>query len=110
FIMTYGSRIRRRIRGKLGPSMRRLFDSQEILSTLGRRLDIYVRDQKLDATEENQLWTLVFRMAENAMVDKTRIYQRLQSVEGSDSVFAHDLLARLRRADAERIDGAETAI
>lgn len=110
FIMTYGTRIRRRIRGKLGPSMRRLFDSQEILSTLGRRLDLYVRDRKLEASEEGQLWSLVFRMAENAMVDKARVYRRLQSVEGSDSPFARDLLGRLQRAEASKADGAEAMI
>lgn len=110
FIVTYGSRIRRRIRGKLGPSMRRLFDSQEILSTLGRRLDTYVREHRLEATEEGQLWTLVFRMAENAMVDKARVYQRLQTVEGSDSPFAHDLLRRMRLEDADREDGAEALV
>lgn len=110
FIMTYGSRIRRRIRGKLGPSMRRLFDSQEILSTLGRRLDTYVREHRLEATEEGQLWTLVFRMAEHAMVDKARVYQRLQTVEGSDSPFAQELLRRMRREDADREDGAEALV
>lgn len=107
FILTYGARIQRRIRGKLGPSMRRLFDSQEILSTIGRRLDLYVRDRKLDASEERDLWMLVFRMADNAVVDKGRIYQKLQSVEGRDSPFAHSLLARLRRAEAKHSEGVE---
>ncbi len=39
FISRYGPRIRRRVRGKLSPAMRRLFDSQEILATVARRLD-----------------------------------------------------------------------
>ena len=42
FITRYEDRIRRRIRGKLNPSVRRLFDSQDIFSTIGRRLDQYV--------------------------------------------------------------------
>lgn len=101
FIMTYGSRVRRRIRGKLEPNMRRLFDSQEILSTVGRRLDLYVRAGRLDINEERQLWSLIFRMADNALIDKARVFRRLRKVEDSDSTFARDLLARLESAEQQ---------
>ena len=77
FITRYGSRIRRRIHGKLSPAMRRIFDSQDILSTLGRRLDQYVRFGRLAAASEDELWALVFRMAENAVIDKARVFRRL---------------------------------
>ena len=103
FMTRYGSRIRRRIRGKLSPAMRRIFDSQEILSTLGRRLDLYVRSGRLEAANEQQLWALVFRMANNAVIDKSRIFRRLRKVEGEDSDFSRQMLARLndvrRRGD-----------
>src|SRR5262245_43990251 len=55
FITRYESKIRRRVRGKLSLSMRRIFDSQDIVSTLGRRLDLYVRSGKLEAQSEQQL-------------------------------------------------------
>lgn len=100
FVTRYGPRIRRRIRGKLSPSMRRLFDSQDILSTVGRRLDMYVRSGRLEASGEAQLWALVMKMALNAVVDKARVYKRLQSVEGEDAPFAHDLLLRLQRVES----------
>lgn len=99
FITQYGARIRRRIRGKLGPAMRRIFDSQEILSTVGRRLDLYIRSGRLDATTEQQLWALVFRMANNAVIDKSRVFRRLQRVESEDGPLAQSLLAHLRRAE-----------
>lgn len=108
FIMQYGSRIRRRVRGKLNPSMRRLFDSQEILSTLGRRLDVYVRAGHLEAMSEGQLWKLVYQMADHAVIDKARIYRRLRQCEREDSPFAHELMRRLE--EAERDDDAAVAV
>jgi len=110
FLTRYGSRIRRRIRGKLGPSIRRLFDSLEIISTLGRRLDLYVMSGRLQAANEAQLWSLLFKMADNALIDKSRIFRRLQQVEREDSEFAHQLGARLRKAESERDSGAEIEI
>ncbi len=110
FITRYGSRVRRRVRGKLGPAMRRIFDSEEILSTVGRRLDLYVRNGRLEAAGEEQLWTLIFKMADNAIIDKLRILRRLEHVESSDSEFAQQLLLRLRQAEHDQPEGAEAVI
>jgi len=112
FITRYGSRLRRRIRGKLGPAMRRLFDSQEILSTVSRRLDMYVRNGHVRAVHERQLWSLIFRIADNALVDKIRVFEHLQNIEGSDGTFARDMLCRLEQAErnGSSEDGAEIEI
>src|SRR5690606_30935513 len=88
FLVGYGPLIRRRIRGKLGAAMRRLFDSQEILSTVGRRLDAFVNAGRLEATTTPQLWGLVIRIAENALIEKARVVQSLKAREGEDSPFA----------------------
>lgn len=110
FLMRYGSRVRRRIRGKLGPTIRRLFDSMEILSTLGRRLDLYVMSGRLQVASESQLWSLLFKMADRAMIDKARVYKRLQAAEGEDSDFARDFNRRLHEADNEQTSGVELEI
>lgn len=110
FIASYGPLIRRRVRGKLGPTMRRLFDSQEILSTLSRRLDRYVRSGRVRAATESQLWTLVFKMVDAAMMDKTRIARRLRSVEGEDSLFARALLNRIERGSQRGPDEIESLV
>lgn len=110
FVDRFGSRIRRRVRGKLGPSMRRLFDSQEILSTLGRRLDLFVRSGRLRAESAPELWSLVFRIADNAMVEKSRVVQSLEAKEGEDSPLAHRMLARLNQAEAHCDEGPEIEI
>ena len=101
FVVRYGSRIRRRVRGKLGPSIRRLFDSLEIMSTLGRRLDMYVMSGRLQVANEDQLWSLLFKMADNALIDKARLFKRLQGAEGEDSDFAYELNNRLRRLERD---------
>jgi DNA-directed RNA polymerase specialized sigma24 family protein len=107
FLANYGDLIRRRVRGKLGASVRRMFDSMDILSTIGRRFDRYVRDGKLQAIDEPQLWSLLFRMAEAAVIDKVRIVKRLQIAEGEDGAIARELLARIEAAERHENDGAE---
>jgi DNA-directed RNA polymerase specialized sigma24 family protein len=112
FITRYGSRLRRRVRGKLGPAMRRLFDSQEIMSTVSRRLDLYVREGRLQAAGERQLWALVLKIADNALIDKIRVFEHLQNVEGSDGAFAQEMLRQMKRSEkaAATHGGAEIEI
>ena len=106
FIDRYGQRIRRRLRAKLSPSMRRLFDSQEILSTLARRLDSVVREGKLTADSEPRLWSLVLTISDHALVDKARLLDRLARVEGADGPAAREFRQRLHEAETSRPDGA----
>ena len=99
FMQRFGDRVRRRIRGKLGHGMRRLFDSQEILSTLGRRLDRYIYTGQMKAASLAELWGLVFRIADNSLVEKARVYRSLQQREGEDGPVAQAVLLRLRAAE-----------
>ncbi|UCD74920.1 MAG: hypothetical protein JSV91_14175 [Phycisphaerales bacterium] len=108
FVMKYASRIRRRIRGKLSPSMRRIFDSQDILSTVGRRLDRFVQNGQMDAASEGQLWSLMLTIANNAVVEKSRQFRRLRRFEEADSDLARELSNRLRRS--ERGTSAGTSV
>lgn len=110
FIAVYGPQIRRRIRGKLGPTMRRLFDSQEILSTLGRRLDNFVHTKRLRADSVPELWALVLKIADNSLLEKARVYRALQRKEGEDSPFATQVLGRLREAETRDPEGPELEI
>jgi DNA-directed RNA polymerase specialized sigma24 family protein len=101
FLTRYGSRIRRRVRSQI-TRIRRIYDSEEILATTGRRLDQFVRRKRLRATSEQQLWKLVFRIANNAVVDKARTFNRFQHVESGDGPFAHLVGSRLRSAEQGR--------
>lgn len=110
FINRYGPRIRRRVRGKLSPAMRRLFDSQEILATVARRLDRMVAAGRLQAVSDGQVWSLVFTIADRSLVEKAKLFRTLQAREGEDSPLALSILARLKRAEQREPDGPELEI
>jgi RNA polymerase sigma factor (sigma-70 family) len=110
FMQQYGSLIRRRYRHKLGRAMRRLFDSQELLSTITRRLDVYVRSGRMAAVGEAQLWALISRIAENSLADKVRVFARLQTVEREDGPFAQELERRMSDRSGSDSDGPELEI
>src|SRR5215468_7302155 len=96
FVERFAPQIRRRIRGKLNPAMRRLFDSQEILSTLGRRLDAFIGAGRLSGGSLNQLWSLPFRIADNSLIEKARVFRSREGKEGEDSSLAQRRASRLR--------------
>ena len=105
FLSLYGPMIRRRVRGKLRMSVRRLFDSQDILSTVGRRLDTIVREGRVKARTQGEFWSLVTQVTENSVVEKGRIAERLRIKEGEESGFAREILAELE--GAERVSGSD---
>ncbi len=69
-----------------------------------------MRSRSVEATSEAQLWALVYRMAENAVIDKARVFRRLEEVETEDGPFAQHLLQRLRTAEERATDGAQIEI
>jgi DNA-directed RNA polymerase specialized sigma24 family protein len=110
FLMRYESRIRRRVRGKIGADIRRIFDSLDIVSTLGRRLDVYVMSGRLKVGSEGECLSLLFRIADRALIDKARIVRQLENVEGEDSEFAHQIAGRLRDAERHNRSGMDVEI
>lgn len=91
FICRHQEKLIRRIRGKLrvGNQLRRVFDSQDIASTIGRRLDAMVDDGKLRAKSESELWALLAEMMEHALVDKHRLFRRNETARRGDHSFVH---------------------
>lgn len=110
FLLRYGSRIRRRIRGKLGPAVRRIFDSMDIMSTLGRRLNLYVLSGRINVTSEEQLWSLLHKITDHALVDKARLIRTMNSVETPDSEFTYEVTTRRRDLEASQTPGAALEI
>lgn len=106
FVARCGDRLRRRVRSKLSKPMQRLFDSQDILSTVARRLDGFVREGRVRAETEPQFWSLLHTISDNALIDKARVIRRLRIAEGDDGPLAHRLAERLEAADRDREDGA----
>jgi RNA polymerase sigma factor (sigma-70 family) len=76
--------LRSRIRRSLSPSVRRLFDSQDLLSTLRRRVDSMAAKGEILAQSEEQFVALILTMARHATVDKARIAKRLHETPFTD--------------------------
>jgi RNA polymerase sigma factor (sigma-70 family) len=111
FVSEYGPRIRRRVRQRLGPRVRRVFDSEDILSTLSRKLDRYVAERRLEAMNEAELWGLIARIASNSAVDKARLVQRAERTEhrvAHDEADPHDPPAPADRAEFEKLTSSIT--
>jgi len=72
FMNAYSPLIRVRVRDKLAPWLRRVLDSEDVLSTVGRRLDGLVFEGKLRAETEPELWSLVQSIARNAISEVVR--------------------------------------
>lgn len=106
--MAYGPVIRRRVTGKMGLRLRRLFDSEDILSTVLRRLDRYVQDGNLRVASQPQFLALLREICEAAVVDKARVMRRLERVEREDGPLATSLRGRLERRDESGGEGDET--
>ncbi|HEX2838698.1 MAG TPA: sigma-70 family RNA polymerase sigma factor [Phycisphaerales bacterium] len=100
-VTKYEPMIRRRIRARLGGETRRLFDSQDVFSTVCRRFDRFVDGRRVRAATPGDLLSLLSRIAQTSVLDKQRMVTRLDRLEGEDSEFA--TLVR-RRVDREWAD------
>lgn len=95
--------IRQRFRSHLSPSLRRLLDSSDVLSSVGRRLDDLVRRGGLTVLNERQIWGLVNQLARATIVDKARALKRLREAEDPEGDWARLVLSRIEAGDrAER--------
>jgi RNA polymerase sigma factor (sigma-70 family) len=103
-IETYRPLINRYIRMRLRGSLRRLFDTGDVLGTVSRRLDQALRGGTLVIRDDEHLPALIQRMVRQAVVDKHRLLTRLRSVEGPDSAWARRFLDN---ADHAAPDGPE---
>ncbi len=107
FVQEYGDLIGRRIHGKMHAGVRRVFDTQDIISTFGRRLDSYVLDKKFHARSENEFWAWVFQVANRSVFDKVKLAEAMRAKEGADSEFAGWMLERLRDKQESSEHGAD---
>lgn len=101
FVRDYGPLIRRRVRSKLGVSVRRLFDSEDLLSTVSRRLDRVVAQGQLASSSVDQFMGLVHRITEHAVIDKVRIVHRINRSEGEDAIIAQAIADRVSREGSD---------
>jgi DNA-directed RNA polymerase specialized sigma24 family protein len=66
FMVVYGPRIRRRFRSLISRALHRIFDTEDLLSTVARRLDEIVLRRRLQAHSVQELWSLIARISSNS--------------------------------------------
>lgn len=94
-VTRYGPLLRQRIRSKLGKGVRALFDSEDILATVARRLDAALVMGTVRINDAEHLLALVQRMMRSAVVDKARIVKRLRAADGHDAEWSSRLLTQM---------------
>jgi RNA polymerase sigma factor (sigma-70 family) len=72
FLTENAGLIRRRFRTRLGRALRRMFDSQDLFSTVARRLDEIVMHHNLHAGTEAELWSLINTLASHALSEHVK--------------------------------------
>lgn len=95
FFTEYGPVVRAHYRRKIGRQMQRLVDSQDLLSTILRRLCLRLRGTGIRAENHKQFWALVYRIGNDAIVDRIQVVDRLREMEAQGSEFARAMSERL---------------
>ncbi len=91
----------------LGPRLRRVLDSEDVLSTVTRRLDHLVRDRAIRAGSNAELWSLVAAIANHAVAENARTERRERStLESASAHAARDATSRPQAAHADEDDSA----
>lgn len=73
--------ILRRLRGRLNEDMRRILETDDILSTISFRLDTAVRAGRLRATTPGELLSFVAGLSERTIFEKSRSLRRMRRLE-----------------------------
>lgn len=106
FVLAYGPFLRRRLRGQLSRRLRVMVASDDMLSTVMRRLDRYMSGHSIRASSEAELLALITRISDAAVADKARTLRKLSRAESADLLTARERL--LLRGSEEGPSPAET--
>ncbi|HZW08664.1 MAG TPA: hypothetical protein VFF69_02065 [Phycisphaerales bacterium] len=97
FILRHEDRIRAIARRKLPHSGRSVFGTEDVFSTVARRVDALAARGLVRAESEAQLWALVSRVVENVSLERIRLVESTASRTGDDAAFWAEISGDLRR-------------
>lgn len=101
FVLQHSDTIRYIARTKLTAGTRSVFDSEDVLGSVLRRLDGMAERGDLRPRSEGELWALITAIARNTAVSKTRLIERTRALLARDGPCAHELLMRLNRCEGD---------
>ena len=95
FIMAHEDQIRAVARRKLTQATRLVYDSEEVLSSVLRRLDALAHRGGLVPSNEHELLAFIKAVARNTAVSRTRLIEFMRNRLTEDGPYAYELLKRL---------------
>lgn len=106
FVMAHEGTIRGIARRKLTRRTRAVFDSDDVLATVLRRIDGLAERHGIRATSEGEIVSLILTIAENAANSKSRLIELARARLVEDREFSLLLVERLN-ACADNEDASE---
>lgn len=97
FVLRNKARIEAIARRKLRPAARTSYGSEDVLSTVLRRLDALAERGLVRAQSEAQLWALINSIAENVSLHRSRLLESLRVRSGDDADFWQAMHADMRQ-------------
>jgi hypothetical protein len=94
-VLAHQDRIRAIARRKLTANARQVCDSEEVVSSVLRRLDTMAMRGSFRPHSEAELWGLIRAIARNTAVSKTQLIERTRALICEEGDYAHLFLERL---------------
>lgn len=92
FVLARRERVQAIARRKLTYSARAVFDSDDVIASVMRRIDHLASKGALRIRSEAELWALIATIAGNNAVSKTRLMARARTLLSEDLAFAQIML------------------
>lgn len=108
FLSQFRPLIRQRFRNAAKPALRAVTDTEDIWSTLARRMDRMCAMGAMQVASEDAFWVLVGKVLKNAIVDRARVLDRLDRATSEDEPFVRAWRDRLVGEPGEESDDAAT--
>jgi DNA-directed RNA polymerase specialized sigma24 family protein len=94
-------RIRAIARRKLTTWTRAVYDSEEVFSSVLRRMDMMAVDGRLRPRSEGELWALIAAITHNCAVSRTRLIERARELLTDDGPLAYEMMKRFNRCTGD---------
>lgn len=95
YLLANEARIRAIARRKLTARTRSVFDSEDVFSSVLRRVDVLAQAGRLRLQSEAELWGLIEAIARNNAVSRSCLMERARFRLTEDGPYAYELLKRL---------------
>lgn len=97
FLLRNRDQIRAIARARLSPNIRSVYDSEDVFSSVLRRIDDLARRGVLRPANESELWALIHAIARNTALKKTLLLERARILVTEDPRYGYELMERLNR-------------